>query len=292
MDLPKNIEELLEKHTLADDVEIDDPDCPICFLPYRSLPSSELPLKAPGCSHIIGRTCLCVWLAENNSCPVCRARVLRPVGAEYLRLYQAAMQAHMNGEALRMRLAGWTMPRYSLNRRSFRMLSPSEPSFWQLCEAVISVMEGVSARSSAPQEWFDAVKYLHIIYSGSLYFFKYLATQDTTSVDYAALVNELRSLVPDPSVVDEVMARARDTSGFPGATPAQIDENMARFEGYYTRVLRARRAMYDRLYPTHLYPVDRYQPFPGHRGMTIPLLRPRLLLRRPSATVRARSSRG
>ncbi|KAL8637874.1 MAG: hypothetical protein Q9228_004908 [Teloschistes exilis] len=250
MDLPMTVEEILGKHTLHDDEEIDHSDCPICFVPYRSLPSFERPLKTPGCRHIMGRTCLALWLAENNSCPVCRAPVL---ALDVPRNAMAELEEQIGEESARglywrFRLVSWIMPRTLITPHYFKKRSPFESSFWQLCEAIVSIMEGVSTRSSA-QEWFDFVKYLHIMYLGSFFLFRYVLTEEipTLRVDYTALLSELRGLVPDPSVMDEVMVRVRDTSDIPDATPAQIEENMAPFEGYYARVKAARDAMYERL---------------------------------------------
>ncbi|KAL9576276.1 MAG: hypothetical protein Q9212_007235 [Teloschistes hypoglaucus] len=147
MDLPKDIEELVEKHTLADDVEIDDPNCPVCLLPYSSQSSSELPLKIPGCSHIMGGRCLATWLAGSNSCPLCRTPVLAIAThrGRFFEVSTAELEAINRGDFAqgpywRFRLAAWSIPRDYITPPFFCMFSPFESSFWQLCEAVISVM--------------------------------------------------------------------------------------------------------------------------------------------------------
>ena len=57
--------------------------CVICHEAFLTGDSPEVPVKLP-CSHIVGAQCLMRWLSPlarngnwmNNSCPMCRARIL------------------------------------------------------------------------------------------------------------------------------------------------------------------------------------------------------------------------
>ena len=59
----------------------DSTSCPICQEPYLTPDSPELPLKL-SCGHIAGSQCLLKWMSllsrtKKNSCPVCRADILK-----------------------------------------------------------------------------------------------------------------------------------------------------------------------------------------------------------------------
>ncbi|KAL8634565.1 MAG: hypothetical protein Q9228_007840, partial [Teloschistes exilis] len=245
MKRPQTIRALLNNHTLYND-EVDQPQCPICIFPYRSLPSSELPLNIPGCGHIVGRDCIAVWLRQHNNCPLCRAPVLDRVLPTPSNPRESAYDLD-----LRIRLTVWDDSPDRHRPELFRRLSPFEPSYWRLCEAIVSLIEELCARSSAA-EWDNIISYYDIVEQCTFHLLRYVITHRAR---YGAMMDELRGLLPDPSVVDEVIANVHNSpSIIPEATPAQIEEIVSRVQGYDARITRAHDTMYERLYPAELYP--------------------------------------
>jgi hypothetical protein len=62
------IEHILSKKEIED-------ECIICLQVYHS---DDLPVQVPnvsGCNHVFGRTCLALWLSDNDTCPICRAQL-------------------------------------------------------------------------------------------------------------------------------------------------------------------------------------------------------------------------
>ncbi|KAL8660270.1 MAG: hypothetical protein Q9202_006730, partial [Teloschistes flavicans] len=245
MEHPEAITMILDNHTLRID-EVDQPDCPICICPYGSLPSSELPVKIPECGHIFGRDCIAKWLGQHsNTCPLCRAPaplIHESADARILRIYFDMW------EIVRVRHVAY-------GRSLFMRLSPSEPSYWRLCEAIVSLIEELCARSSR-REWGDIISYYDIVEQGTFYRLQYVINHRG---GYRTMMDQLRGLLPDPSVVDEVMAEVRRSRIVTSeATPAQIGENEDRVLDYDERITRAHATMYERLYPAALTePYDR-----------------------------------
>lgn len=54
-------------------------DCPICFHPYNTHPSSDIPAVRLCCGHIVGADCLFEWLKDQSSCPQCHIEVFSKV---------------------------------------------------------------------------------------------------------------------------------------------------------------------------------------------------------------------
>lgn len=56
-----------------------DQDCPICFHPYNTHPSSDTTAVRLCCGHIVRADCLFEWLKDQGSCPHCRIDVFATV---------------------------------------------------------------------------------------------------------------------------------------------------------------------------------------------------------------------
>ncbi|KAI4237740.1 MAG: hypothetical protein LQ352_007921 [Teloschistes flavicans] len=248
---------LLDNHTLRID-EVDQPDCPICICPYGSLPSSELPVKIPGCGHIFGRKCIAQWLGRHsNTCPLCRApvhvhvHVDESADARCLRIYFARWRIHAE--------------RHRPNSRSlFMRLSQYDRSYWRLCEDIVSLIERRCARSSQ-SEWGDIISYYDIVEQGTFYRLQYVINHRG---GYRTMMDRLRGLLPYRFVVDDVMADVRrDRIVTFEATTMQIMDGIIRVLGYDERISRAHHNMYARLYPAGLYP-PRTEPDPSDPELT------------------------
>nr|CAB3462861.1 unnamed protein product [Digitaria exilis] len=51
---------------------------PSCVTPYES---GEACSVLPACTHMFHKPCVAKWLRKRNTCPLCRATVLRPPAA-------------------------------------------------------------------------------------------------------------------------------------------------------------------------------------------------------------------
>jgi hypothetical protein len=59
--------------------EHDDDTCPVCcegLLPHKQK-TDQAQVLVTICGHVLHRACLAPWLAKSNSCPICRAPLLR-----------------------------------------------------------------------------------------------------------------------------------------------------------------------------------------------------------------------
>ncbi|KAH7409556.1 hypothetical protein BKA64DRAFT_742630 [Cadophora sp. MPI-SDFR-AT-0126] len=61
------------------DLSDEDSNCTICKMPLANIKSRnkfrEIPVKTP-CGHIFGNHCICTWIRDNETCPVCRRKLL------------------------------------------------------------------------------------------------------------------------------------------------------------------------------------------------------------------------
>jgi hypothetical protein len=59
------------------EVSIAQESCDICLHPFRNNDPAVKIRNISGCCHIFGRKCISVWLASNNTCPLCRAVLIQ-----------------------------------------------------------------------------------------------------------------------------------------------------------------------------------------------------------------------
>ena len=72
----KFLDGLLKIENTVPKGEYGDERCCICLGDYGMLDSTtgfvELPIRLPGCKHLVGTACITKWFGEHNSCPACR----------------------------------------------------------------------------------------------------------------------------------------------------------------------------------------------------------------------------
>jgi hypothetical protein len=54
---------------------------PVCAICLDELRQGQMCSEVPACRHIFHEGCIRVWAKKNNSCPLCRARVVLPRAA-------------------------------------------------------------------------------------------------------------------------------------------------------------------------------------------------------------------
>ncbi|KAL8687232.1 MAG: hypothetical protein Q9218_006538 [Villophora microphyllina] len=243
--LPKTVKELLEKHTIwANNNDKDNPDCYICHDPYRWHPNNELPLKLPGCGHIFGTNCIADWLyggPDNKTCPLCRAPIIAAP-----RMITDEDWTEFEDLIWSATLANWELPR---NGAPFRLssLRRSEQSWWQLCEAIVSLIE---APVDTAKAWLRNARYYDLVCICSFDSFAYAMDERPDGLAMR-LVDELRQALPDATVLERVVSRVRlrRLQGDETANPLEEGEWNARIADWNLRVTRSRDSLFGRLYP-------------------------------------------